>query len=73
MLSSPDPGQSPLRDPEFQATKAWLMALGAGGEWPLFSLISVREIEVEEALAKLDAGLHQPVHSSEIDALTPGH
>jgi hypothetical protein len=32
MLSSPDPGQSPLRDPEFQAAKAWLMALGEGGE-----------------------------------------
>lgn len=36
--------------PEFQAAKAWLMAVGEGGEWPLFMDVFV-EHAVEEQVA----------------------
>lgn len=41
--------------PEFQAAKAWLMAVGEGGEWPLFMDVFV-EHAVEEQVAKSQTG-----------------
>lgn len=41
--------------PEFQAAKAWLMAVGDGGEWPLFMDVFV-EHAVEEQVAKAQQG-----------------
>ena len=41
--------------PEFQAAKAWLMAVGDGGEWPLFMDVFV-EHAVEEQVAKSQHG-----------------
>lgn len=41
--------------PEFQAVKAWLMAVGEGGEWPLFLDVFV-EHEVEKVAAKTQQG-----------------
>ncbi|WP_028933792.1 catechol 1,2-dioxygenase [Pseudonocardia spinosispora] len=41
--------------PEFQAAKAWLMALGEGGEWPLFLDVFV-EHEVEQVAEKAQRG-----------------
>ncbi|MEK6437865.1 catechol 1,2-dioxygenase [Pseudonocardia sp. T1-2H] len=41
--------------PEFQAAKAWLMALGEGGEWPLFLDVFV-EHEVEAVAARTQQG-----------------
>jgi len=41
--------------PEFQAAKAWLMALGEGGEWPLFLDVFV-EHEVEAVAERTQQG-----------------
>ncbi|MFS3128603.1 catechol 1,2-dioxygenase [Nocardioides sp. Bht2] len=41
--------------PEFQAAKAWLMAVGEGGEWPLFMDVFV-EHAVEEQVATSQRG-----------------
>ncbi|KRB75108.1 catechol 1,2-dioxygenase [Nocardioides sp. Root190] len=41
--------------PEFQAAKAWLMAVGDGGEWPLFMDVFV-EHAVEEQVASSQQG-----------------
>lgn len=41
--------------PEFQAAKSWLMALGEGGEWPLFMDVFV-EHEVEKVAAVTQQG-----------------
>ncbi len=41
--------------PEFQAAKSWLMALGEGGEWPLFLDVFV-EHEVEAVAAETQQG-----------------
>ncbi|WP_340537351.1 dioxygenase family protein [Nocardioides sp. GXZ039] len=41
--------------PEFQAAKGWLMAVGEGGEWPLFMDVFV-EHAVEEQVAKSQSG-----------------
>jgi catechol 1,2-dioxygenase len=41
--------------PEFQAAKQWLMALGEGGEWPLFLDVFV-EHEVEKVAAQTQQG-----------------
>ena len=41
--------------PEFQAAKAWLMAVGEGGEWPLFMDVFV-EHAVEEQVATSQHG-----------------
>ena len=41
--------------PEFQAAKAWLMAVGEGGEWPLFMDVFVEHV-VEEVAASSQRG-----------------
>ncbi|MEP7092081.1 MAG: catechol 1,2-dioxygenase [Nocardioidaceae bacterium] len=41
--------------PEYQAAKAWLMAVGEGGEWPLFMDVFV-EHAVEEQVANSQQG-----------------
>lgn len=41
--------------PEFQAAKAWLMAVGDGGEWPLFMDVFV-EHAVEDQVARSQHG-----------------
>jgi catechol 1,2-dioxygenase len=41
--------------PEFQAAKAWLMAVGEGGEWPLFMDVFVEHV-VEEVAASAQHG-----------------
>jgi catechol 1,2-dioxygenase len=41
--------------PEFQAVKAWLMAVGEGGEWPLFLDVFV-EHEIEKVAARTQQG-----------------
>ncbi|BBG00101.1 MULTISPECIES: catechol 1,2-dioxygenase [Pseudonocardia] len=41
--------------PEFQTVKAWLMAVGEGGEWPLFLDVFV-EHEVEKVAARTQHG-----------------
>ncbi|WP_350278373.1 catechol 1,2-dioxygenase [Kribbella sp. HUAS MG21] len=41
--------------PEFQAAKAWLMAVGEGGEWPLFMDVFVEHV-VEEVAAAAQRG-----------------
>lgn len=41
--------------PEFQAAKAWLMAVGEGGEWPLFMDVFV-EHAVEDQVARSQRG-----------------
>lgn len=41
--------------PEFQAAKGWLMAVGEGGEWPLFMDVFVEHV-VEEVTAEKQQG-----------------
>jgi catechol 1,2-dioxygenase len=41
--------------PEFQAAKAWLIAVGEGGEWPLFLDVFVEHV-VEEVAARSQQG-----------------
>jgi len=41
--------------PEFQAAKAWLIAVGEGGEWPLFLDVFVEHV-VEEVAARTQDG-----------------
>jgi catechol 1,2-dioxygenase len=41
--------------PEFQAAKAWLIAVGEGGEWPLFLDVFVEHV-VEEVAARTQQG-----------------
>jgi catechol 1,2-dioxygenase len=41
--------------PEFQAAKAWLIAVGEGGEWPLFLDVFVEHV-VEEVAAETQQG-----------------
>ena len=41
--------------PEFQAAKAWLIAVGEGGEWPLFLDVFVEHV-VEEVAARTQTG-----------------
>jgi catechol 1,2-dioxygenase len=48
-------GEHDVTYPEFQAAKAWLMALGEGGEWPLFLDVFV-EHEVEAVAARTQQG-----------------
>jgi catechol 1,2-dioxygenase len=41
--------------PEFQAAKAWLIAVGEGGEWPLFLDVFVEHV-IEEVAARSQQG-----------------
>jgi catechol 1,2-dioxygenase len=41
--------------PEFQAAKAWLIAVGEGGEWPLFLDVFVEHV-IEEVAARTQQG-----------------